>query len=135
MTRSLGAELTGSSLIMMISSPGSRFPSDGPPTSSLTPLTPLTPTWCDRADHHRLLAARHEAEAQDRVPSHLHQAGGGGDRVQKSNRDTRSVSPPLKPPASLWEQRHMSRDVSLVIIDFPIMRRGDGKGERQESKK
>lgn len=31
MTRSLGAELTASSLIMMISSPGISFPSEGPP--------------------------------------------------------------------------------------------------------
>lgn len=40
------------------------------------------PTWSDRADHHRFLAARHEAETQDRVPSHLHQARGGRDPVQ-----------------------------------------------------
>lgn len=40
------------------------------------------PTWCYRADHHRFLASRHEAEAKDRVPSHLHQAGGGRDPVQ-----------------------------------------------------
>lgn len=30
-TLSLGAELTGSSLIMMISSPGMSLPSEGPP--------------------------------------------------------------------------------------------------------
>lgn len=35
MTLSRGAELTGSSLIMMISSPGSSFPSDGPPTDTM----------------------------------------------------------------------------------------------------
>lgn len=38
MTRSLGAELTGSSLIMMISSPGSSFPSDGPPANTKLPF-------------------------------------------------------------------------------------------------
>lgn len=43
-------------------------------------LTALT--WGDGADHHRLLAARHEAEAQHRVSPHLHQAGGGGHAVQ-----------------------------------------------------
>lgn len=33
-TLSLGAELTGSSLIMMISSPGISLPSDGPPADT-----------------------------------------------------------------------------------------------------
>lgn len=54
MTRSLGAELTGSSLIMMISSLGNSFPSDGPPShrnththtglvsTTMAKLTPLT---------------------------------------------------------------------------------------------
>lgn len=36
MTRSLGAELTASSLIIMISSPGISFPSDGPPANMHT---------------------------------------------------------------------------------------------------
>ena len=42
----------------------------------------VEPTWRDRADDHRFLAARHKAEAQDRVPSHLHQARGGGHPIQ-----------------------------------------------------
>lgn len=39
-------------------------------------------TWGDGADHHRFLAARHEAEAQHWVSPHLHQARGGGHAVQ-----------------------------------------------------
>lgn len=50
MTRSLGAELTGSSLIMMISSPGNSFPSDGPPTR--------THTCTDRQIMHEWISAR-----------------------------------------------------------------------------
>lgn len=42
----------------------------------------MTPTWRDGADHHWFLTAGHEAEAQDRVPSHLHQARGGWEPVQ-----------------------------------------------------
>lgn len=39
-------------------------------------------TRCDGPDHHRLLASCHEAEAEDRVPSHLHQAWGRRDPIQ-----------------------------------------------------
>lgn len=39
-------------------------------------------TWGDGADHHRLLAARHEPETQDGVSPHLHQARGRGEAVQ-----------------------------------------------------
>lgn len=51
MTRSRGAELTGSSLIMMISSPGSSFPSDGPPTHT---LTHTQWTWTSDSVHEEL---------------------------------------------------------------------------------
>lgn len=53
MTRSLGAELTGSSFIMMISSPGSSFPSDGPPTNIQT-----------HANKQQLIKALHESSRQ-----------------------------------------------------------------------
>ena len=42
----------------------------------------IAPTRSDRADHHWFLAACHEAEAQDGVPPHLHQARGGGEPIQ-----------------------------------------------------
>lgn len=53
MTRSLGAELTGSSFIMMISSPGSSFPSDGPPTNIQT-----------HANKQQLIKALHDSSRQ-----------------------------------------------------------------------
>lgn len=39
-------------------------------------------TWSDGADHHRLLAARHETKTQDRISPHLHQSRGGGEPIQ-----------------------------------------------------
>lgn len=88
MTRSLGAELTGSSLIMMISSPGSSFPSDGPPA--------------------------HTERGTDQTAP-LMQTG-GYEAVQQSNMQSGSVSADV-PSGRLYSTTSMAEYSSVQVSD------------------